>query len=202
MMFLSARWLFGARSIVGICALFSLLVLFERAAVADIITFTDNNDVVSFSYVGTDITGPGGSISSGCSSHVCTVTISPVNAFSGGPYMNFNIIEPNGTLGDTLSEGGPGLVLTFTSDTDPTPLTPMPSGAFGIPGILDGLPHLANTVLFGTPSGTLAIGVYVQQTNDNDVPEPSTGLLISLGFAGLLGSRILRRARKRALAAA
>jgi hypothetical protein len=195
----SARSLFGARSMVGVCALFSLLMPFERAAFADSVTFFDNNDVVSFTATIPTVLADGGSISSTCSTHICTVTINDPNAFGANNYKNFNIVEPDGAYGDTLGEAGPGFVFTFISDTDPGLLAGFPGPTAGISGITDGQVHNANTVSFGTPSGLIPIDVNVQQ-NDTDTvsgtPEPSTALLISLGFAGVVGGRLLLRRRQ------
>ena len=173
--------------------LLGMLLLSGPAVFAGSITFLDNNDVVSYTTSLADLTGPGGTITGSCSGRVCNVNIQPFNAFSGGPYVSWNLTgigEPAGTLSDTLTESPNGLILVFTADDETAPLTPIP-GAFGFT-LNDGAAHLLNTVSFGTPGGTISVDIMVQRINDTDAPEPASMLMISGGIGAMLGFRRIR----------
>ena len=186
----SVRSLFGARSIVSICTLFSLSVCSVQA-VAGTITFNDLTDTLSVSLTGSDsarysfLSGQ----PLGCLLEVCTVMVAAPTGYVRGTGIGIvgpaNILEPGtgSLLSDTYQENiasnGGSYTLIFTSDAT----VPLPSNTFSLQTIREtgSVQALDTLTWFGTGPPPISDQVFFASS----VPEPASLALFGSGLVGL-----------------
>ena len=167
-----------------------LLTFLVSPASATIISFHDLSDIVTVSFSD----DPNGRASSGSdcgTGEVCTVILrAPTIAFPVN-FNDLNIFDPNGTtISDTIKLNfsfdalGAFFSIIFTSDTDGSPLTPIPAPTPST--IENGTMQFGTSIVWnsGNPNA-ITDSVFFQSDIGQTVPEPSSIAILVLCIAGL-----------------
>jgi hypothetical protein len=157
------------------------------AARADVITFLDLTDTVTFTHTGTSTT-----ITGSCSGETCNLTLSRSGQTIVSTPISFLLAEnPALTVfSDSVVSSSRTDSLTFLSAGDGSPILCSSRSAAGCQALESGTPQLTGTITW-SGGGTDSI---FAESDLTPVPEPGTLALVTIAFAGF---GLTRRRRPR-----